>query len=130
VFYFYNFVGSKRSLLYYFFLATYKAPLGFYKGLEVGDTIAINQVYSKLGLVVQDFVAPFYIFLKADFNLVYKDKDDEINPSLLRFGSSVRKSFLGWRTEGVRFEVVVSREGLKEFTVFLKNKTMKAVCID
>lgn len=130
VFYFYNFVGSKRSLLYYFFLATYKAPLCFYKDLIVEDTIAINHVYTKPGLLIQDFVAPFYIFLKADFNLAYKEKDDEINPSLLTFNSSVTKSFLGMKTEGVKFEIKVSKEGINEITVFLKNKTIRGKCID
>ncbi len=129
VFYFYNFTGSKKSLLYYFFLATYKAPLGFYKDLNIEDTIAINHVYTKLGLLVQDFIAPFYIFLKADFNLIYKEKDDEINPSLLTFSSSVIKSFLGFKTENVKFNISVSKEGIKDITVFLKNKTIKAKCI-
>lgn len=130
VFYFYNFVGSKRSLLYYYFLATYKAPLGFYKDLNVEDTIAINHVYTKLGLLIQDFIAPFYIFLKADFNLVYKEKDDEINPSLLTFNSSVIKSFLGFKTENVKFEISVSKESINEITVLLKNKTIRAKCIN
>lgn len=130
VFYFYNFAGSKRSLLYYFFLATYKAPLGFYKDLIVEDTIAINHVYTKLGLLFQDFIAPFYIFLKADFNLVYKEKDDEINPSLLTFNSSVIKSFLGFKTESVKFKISVTKDGIDDITVFLKNKTIKAKCID
>lgn len=130
VFYFYNFVGSKSSLLYYFFLATYKTPLGFYKNLNIEDTIAINHVYTKLGLIFQDFVAPFYIFLKADFNLVYTDKDDEINPSLLTFNSSVIKSFLGYKTESVKFEISVSKNGINEITVLLKHKTIKAKCIN
>jgi hypothetical protein len=117
-------------LLYYFFLATYKAPLGFYKDLIVEDTIAINHVYTKLGLLFQDFIAPFYIFLKADFNLVYKEKDDEINPSLLTFNSSVIKSFLGFKTESVKFKISVTKDGIDDITVFLKNKTIKAKCID
>lgn len=130
VFYFYNFVGSKKSLLYYFFLAAYKTPLGFYKDLLVEDTIAINHVYTKPGLLLQDFIAPFYIFLKGDFNLIYKEKDDEINPSLLSFNSGVIKSFLGFKTESVKFNVEVSRQGLNKISVFLKNKTITAKCIN
>jgi len=80
-------------------------------------------------LLVQDFIAPFYIFLKADFNLIYKEKDDEINPSLLTFSSSVIKSFLGFKTENVKFNISVSKEGINDITVFLKNKTIKAKCI-
>ena len=130
VFYFYNFAGSKSSLLYYFFLSTYKMPLGFYKDLLVEDTIAINHVYTKAGLLLQDFIAPFYLFLKADFNLVYKDKDDEINPSLLTFNTGVIKSFFGYKTESVKFEISVSKESIKEINVFLKNKTITAKCIN
>jgi hypothetical protein len=96
----------------------------------VEDTIAINHVYTKMGLFLQDFIAPFYVFLKADFNLVYKEKDDEINPSLLTFNSSVIKSFLGLKTESVRFKIGVTKEGINDITVFLKNKTIIARCID
>ena len=130
VFYFYNFVGSKKSLLYYFFLAAYKTPLGFYKDLNVEDTIALNHVYSKTGLIIQDFIAPFYIFLKSDFNLVYKDKDDEINPSLMSFDSGINKSFFRFKTQSIKFNVKVSKDGLNSITVFLKNKTIKAKCIN
>ena len=130
VFYFYNFKGSKSSLLYYFFLAAYKVPLGFYKKLVVDDSIAINHVYTKPGLLVQDFIAPFYIFLKADFNLEYKEKDDEISPTLLTFNSSATKSFFGYKTKGINFEIKVSKEGIKNITVFLKSKTIRAKCIE
>jgi murein DD-endopeptidase MepM/ murein hydrolase activator NlpD len=128
-FYFYNFVGSKRSLLYYFFLAAYKVPLGFYKDVTVKDTYALNFTYNKPGLFFQDFVAPFFVFLKSNFTLQYKEIDEVINPSYLTLNSFTDKFFFGKLTGRKNFSIEISKEGIETVNIFFKNKTIKATCI-
>jgi urea transporter len=128
-FYFYNFIGSRRSLLYYFFLATYKVPLGFYKDITIKDTFALNFIYSKLGLFIQDFIAPFFVFLKSNFELKYSEIDEVINPSYLTLNSSAEKLFFGKPTGRKNFSVGINKDGIDTIKVFFKNKTIKATCI-
>jgi hypothetical protein len=127
-FYFYNFVGSRKSLLYYFFLAAYKVPLGFYKDVSIKDTFALHFVYSKAGLFLQDFIAPFFVFLKSDFNLKYNDIDEVINPSFLTLNSFAEKSFFGKKTGQKKFLIEINKDGIETIKIFLKNKTIKAAC--
>lgn len=128
-FYFYNFVGSRRSLLYYFFLAAYKVPLGFYRDVNIKDTFALHFVYSKAGLFLQDFIAPFFVFLKSNYNLTYGKIDEVINPSYLSLNSSAEKMFFGRKTGEKKFSMEIGKEGIQTIKIFLKNKTINAACI-
>jgi len=130
VFYFYRFAGNKKSLLYYFFLLAYKMPLGFYENLVVKDTVAVNYVYTKIGLFIQDFIAPFYIFMNADFNLVYTSKDDELNPGELNISSSVTKKFFNFNLKSLNFELSVSRNGVSKIVVVTPGRRTEAECIE
>ncbi len=129
VFYFYNFIGSKKSLLYYFFLAFYKVPLGFYNHLQVNDTIAIHHIYNKAGLFLQDFIAQAHIFLKADYLLYYLSVNDEISPTSIILKSEIIKSFFNKETKKYSFDIEVSNKGICYFKINFKNKTYIANCL-
>lgn len=128
-FYFYNFIGSKRSLLYQFFLAAYKVPLGFYKDVTIKDTFALHFVFSKAGLFIQDFLAPFFVFLKSDYCLQYSEIDEVINPSYIKLTSIAEKSLFGKRIGKKQFSIEINRDGIDTIKIFLKNKTIKGTCI-
>ena len=129
IYYFYKFVGSKKSLLYNFFLAAYKAPLGFYENLKIRDSLAVNLTYSYLGLFMQDFIAPFIMFLKSDFILEYHKMDNIINTSEITLRSSVRKSFFKYETGHRDFEININKNGIQNFIIKHKNKKIISTCI-
>ena len=64
--YFVNYTGTRKSLLYYFYLGFYKVLTGFYKELTITDSLPPNKVFPRFPLFWHDFVAPFHIFMKAD----------------------------------------------------------------
>jgi len=64
-----NYIGTRKSLLYYFYLGAYRVLLGNFDNLVVDDELPVNQVYKGLPLFVQDFTAPFYLFLKAGYKM-------------------------------------------------------------
>lgn len=128
-FYFYDFIGSRNSLLFYFFLAAYKVPLGFYKNVSVKDTFALNFVYTKPGLIVQDFIAPFFVYLKSNYEIIYKEIDDMINPSKLSLGSTADKRFFGKITGKKNFLITLNQEGIDSIKIFFRKKTINAICI-
>ena len=128
-FYFYNFIGDRSSLLYYFFLSAYKVPLGFYKDVIILDTFALNFVFSKAGLFIQDFIAPFYVFLKSNFSLIYKQIDDSISPSYLELSAVAEKKFFGRTTGEKKFLIEISKDGIENIKIFLRKKMITAKCI-
>lgn len=88
-FYFKHFKGDKTSLLYYFFLAFHKVNLGFNKNIEVKDTINPTMIFSKTTMFIQDFIAPFFVYLRANYHLKYISIDDDIMQSKLEIETSV-----------------------------------------
>jgi hypothetical protein len=105
-------------------------PLGFNENLSVEDTVAVSYVYSKPGLFIQDFIAPFYIFMNADYKMVYTRKDDELNPGKLTIISSVTKRFFGFNLKSMDFELTVSRKGLCKISANTRGRKTEAVCPD
>lgn len=70
MFWFTHFEGSRKSLLYHFFLANYKVIFGFYKNLKLEDQLPLHLVGGRWRFL-QDFVAPFHLFTRSVFHLNY-----------------------------------------------------------
>lgn len=88
--YFKNFIGDKKSAIYHFFLAFNKIHSSFNGGIILEDEIALHlSNQNKWKMFLQDFAAPFTIYLKTKFKIQYLDMDDELSPSLLRLKSEV-----------------------------------------
>lgn len=67
LFYFYDFIGNKNSLLFNFYLVMQKIMLANYKNVEVTDWIMPNYIYPKKIQWIQDFIAPFTQLFKGKF---------------------------------------------------------------
>lgn len=92
--YFKNYVGDKNAALYHFFLAFYKTHASFYKDSLIEDQIALHlSPVKKRSLIIQDFLAPFYIFLKVRFQHRQISVDDDLAPTLVKLESKM--SFYG-----------------------------------
>ena len=115
VFYFYDYAGSKKTILYDFFLAVYKIPLGFYDDMEINDTFAIYLIYDKIKLFIQDFIAPFFIYLRADYKLVYDSVDNLIIPSKMTLKSYASKKNKLFK----EYIIVINNKVLKHFYILL-----------
>lgn len=125
VFYFYNFVGKRNSALYEFFLAFYHVPLGFYNNLVIDDVFALNLIFSKLKLFVQDFIAPFFMFMRVDYQLQYKYIDNVLSPGEIRLESKVTNKIFGIKTHEKHFYTILNRTGIEEITI--KSRKNKAI---
>jgi len=64
-FYFTHFEGDKKSLLYSFYLAAFRLPLVIIEGSNNTDYLPANKTFNGYRLFLQDFVAPFIIYLKT-----------------------------------------------------------------
>lgn len=93
MFRFTNFYGNRSTLLYYFFLSAYKISLNISKDSPV-DYIPLNILNkNKLLIWLNNFIAPFHSFLKAEYRTCLLQTDDDFNPSAISIQSKISIRF-------------------------------------
>ena len=126
--YFTDFYGDKNSLLYYFYLGAHKILLGYYHEMEIQDRLPITNFYSGVSKLIQDFIAPFYIYLKADYKMTFAKIDDVMNPSVIEIQSSAIASIGGITKRKINFSLLMKDNKIFSFVITENNKTIVAEC--
>jgi urea transporter len=117
LFYFTEFMGDQRSLLFKFYTGLYKVMLGFYPGVEVKDNFPVDIIYSGVLKGLLDVVSPFTKVVKAEYVSISTEKDDALEPEWCRFGSKLNVKALGTVRKTMDFEVSVGIQGIASFVV-------------
>ncbi len=76
-----SYSGSKSDPLYWFYLTSYRLIFGYYKGVVVKDSLAATISKAKVMRFLQDFIAPFYIFIKPVFKIQYMSRKQFLDDS-------------------------------------------------
>lgn len=124
--YFTHFEGDKNSLLFYFYLGGYKYLSSFYKGLLINDSYPLNVLNYTLLNVLQDFISPFYIFLKADYTLEHVKFDDNFGNSSAVFKATTCMKVFKKTYREIGFEIHISRNKIEKFIIDDGNKHYEA----
>jgi urea transporter/murein DD-endopeptidase MepM/ murein hydrolase activator NlpD len=96
MFYFTAFYGDRKSLLFYFYLASYKILLCNYPDFEVNDFFPINAIQkNSITLWLHDFAAPFYQYYKMLYTNKIYWSDQSVNPNSIHLASSISRSVFG-----------------------------------
>jgi urea transporter len=85
-----GFKGTKKSLLYKFYLSAYHVIFTFNEGLEIKDYLPAH-TFGGIRLIIQDFVAPFHIFLKPSFTLRFLQKESYFDEHKIQVESIIQK---------------------------------------
>jgi hypothetical protein len=128
MFYFYDFEGSRKSLLFYFYLAAYRVLLGCYENVEVKDSVPLIHFNSIFVQWIQDFVAPFYLFTKADYKAVTTNVDNIHSPSIATIEATVEAKFLNYNFRKVNFEIITKVNSIYSFSFTQKGIKKIYVC--
>ncbi|MCD4745742.1 MAG: urea transporter [Bacteroidales bacterium] len=124
--YFTHFEGNKKSLLFYFYLGAYKVISGFYKNLIIQDNFPINTL-NKGGLIfLQDFIAPFHIFLKSVFSLEYVKLEEDFTNSQILLKSKVEVKIGKKISHKLNFLIKISSNEITEFIINNKDYKIEA----
>jgi hypothetical protein len=124
--YFTHFEGKKRSLLFYFFLAGYKVLFGFYKGIKINDIFPVSTLNHPVLIYLQDFVAPFFMFMKTGYTLEYLSKSDDLESSNISLRSKVEIKIAGKVIRRLEFDIHISGDRIQNFTVSEKDRKIEA----
>jgi len=121
IFYFTHFEGDKRSLLYYFYLGSYKVIFGFYHGLMLEDHFPLNVLTRGPLRYIQDFLAPFYLFTKSVYKLEYNKSTDHISKPEIKLHSSATLNLSFKSVRQISFELLFDEDRLEKF-IIIENK--------
>lgn len=127
LFYFTHFKGSRKSLLFNFYLAAYKVPLGFYKNMPVEDVFPPTILKTGFLRLLQDIVSPFFLFLKPAYRLVYSDRDLLITGSRINLKSSCILRVAGKEIKNLSFDLGIADNKLFSLDIKTGDKTHKAI---
>lgn len=100
--YFTNYYGRKNTLLYHFFLANYKVALSFQRGLAIKDAIPLDLLQEGKHRWIQDFLAPFYQYTTAGFELAYQHPKGSL--SLTEIGLRSKVVLQRFRSPSIPFQ--------------------------
>lgn len=124
--YFTHFEGNKNSLLFYFYLAAYKVITGFYKGLKISDNYPIHMLNNKGLIFLQDFIAPFYLFVQSKYELEYIKMDDRLTDSHILFNATSSVIHANKKTREIKFQFEIESNRIKKLSVVDGDKTIEA----
>jgi urea transporter len=117
LFYFTTFEGNRKSLLYYFYLGSYKVLQSFYKGLSLHDEYPLS-LYNDINLQwLDDIISPFYFIKKAKFEMQYVFTDDEIDAKEISLRSSAILYAGKYRLRELNFQIEIINNEIESFTV-------------
>ena len=115
--YFTYFKGNKKSVLYYFYLASFKIFFAYYPNLEIKDEIPLNTSFGGAILWIQDFLAPFIVFLKSGFYLKYPETENDNLLNNIRLNSSISRYISGKKISELSAEINISENTIRNFNV-------------
>lgn len=125
LFQFISFIGNKKSFLYILYLSLYRVEQGFYKDLEITDNLPIDNVFTVRKRMLQDFIAPFKIYLRAKFKLKYLSIDNDFSPSEIKLESVFTLISKDKLIQENKYKIKIEKRGLLSIKKINKNETFK-----
>ena len=124
--FFKNYIGDLKSPLYQLFQAFYKIHHSFVQDVVLEDEIALHLSTLPKGIrLLQDFIAPFYIFTHVHYQMKYISVDDDFTPTKMKLQSEInikrRKNIIQQET----FDIEINENGL--FTIHKKDLSIKII---
>ncbi|TFH39321.1 MAG: hypothetical protein E4G95_01435 [Bacteroidia bacterium] len=92
--------------------------------------IRINLYVRRALLVWQDFVAPFFRFIRSEYTLNYKSIDSHVSPSLVELESLATNYFAGRITRKTKIVMAINEKGICSLDVRSGNLNIWAECTD
>lgn len=126
--YFTNYTGKKNTALYWFFVSLFKVPLGFQPNSKIEDNIPVNLMFNGIPKVLQDFVAPVFLFLKAGYQLTIKEAGDILSSGDIEMETTVSQKMTGREIRKFQTEIKITQENVFLLTVQLNDAKISIIC--
>lgn len=121
--YFTDFEGDRNSLLFHFYLATYRQLFGYYDHITITDNVPLIHFNNKLIQFFQDFVAPFYLFTKANYHSKFSFADNIYAPQKLIINSEIETKVMNYTFKKINFELELKDQKIHKFVIHKKQSS-------
>lgn len=128
MFYCYDFEGDKNSLLFDFYLATYRLLLAPYREMEVKDSYPLIHFNHPVWLAIQDFVAPFILFTDAVFKAKVTHCDNFFSPKQITIETEATAKLWNKNLDHKKFELQFTTKGLTRFVIHQHENKKNYLC--
>ncbi len=128
VFYFTSYLGTKKSLLYNFYVASYKVLLSSEKNITVQDSYPISLFSNNIIRWIQDLVSPFFIFIKINFESKVDAEDGYLSGGETYITSVQSYRLFGKRKKISTAVININNNKIISFNLTLKGKTIDVIC--
>jgi murein DD-endopeptidase MepM/ murein hydrolase activator NlpD len=121
-----HFEGDRKSLLYNFYLAAFKIPLINIDGNISTDSLPVNQTFKGLRLFIHDFTAPFFLYLKVNFDVRMKMTGSEFDLESIKFYSNLAGYSFNRIVWSKSYKLVVKRDS--SLKLINEHSDIEAIC--
>lgn len=127
-FYFTNYFGKKQTLLSHFYQTAYKVLLGSDAPLTVQDYFPVNSFVSKPIKWLQDFLAPFYLFIRLKYESKVVQNTNALGSGKQTINSIQVQELLWHRSQNSASSITVENGKIVEFSFTSSKQKIKAIC--
>lgn len=124
MFCFTSYEGPKNTLLYYFYLASFRVINGFYQDMTVLDSYPLPAFTPKPALLLHDFIAPFTQLLKAEYTLEYRKMKGQFGKHEIELAGNARYIFSGKTRQRIDFLIRIREMRIDELEIIKSGKTI------
>lgn len=128
LFYFTSFDGDKKSLLYYFYLASYKIYFATEPVVAVTDKFPLQLTKNTPVKWLQDLVAPFFIFSRLHYTSVNRVVQNHFLDPVIAIESKQELQFLHFQKTISTSTIDIHENRIASFCFLYKGKQIKTVC--
>ena len=127
-FYFTQYYGSKKGLLFYFYQAAYSVLLSTDKSTTLKDYLPLTILPKSPIQWLQDSIAPFYIFRQLQFEGTMLANTDPFGGGKIIYSSIITRKLGLKTTKHLETSIQIEKGKIQSFTIHLSNKTIEAKC--
>jgi murein DD-endopeptidase MepM/ murein hydrolase activator NlpD len=115
----FDYEGKRSSLLYRFYLATYRIFLGKQRSVIMNEHIPPIDYGSRLTLAIHDLFAPFFSFYRISYgsSTGTLSNPESQEPDIRVIESEVGSNFLNYKGMTSNSRFLIGSNGIKEWTV-------------
>lgn len=126
--YFTNYIGERETPLFWFFLALFKVPIAFVPGSRINDQVPVNLLFRGGLKILQDFIAPVYLFLKADYQLEILESGDILSSGDIRMRSEIKRKIAGKEIDIYDFNIQINGNGTMILNIIFNDLRISITC--
>ena len=78
--------------------------------------------------ILQDFIAPLFLFLKADYELTLKESGDILSSDSVKMEAEITQKLAGRKMKTCTSKIDITQNGEFEISIELNEAKLKMIC--